>query len=116
MSMKHAVDGIVAGLQNEPNMLIHYFAVIFVIVLGITLRLSVTEWSICVILCGLVIALELMNTAVEAVVDLVTDEFEEQAKLAKDTAAGAVLVAAIVAVIVGSVIFLPKILVLFQLA
>lgn len=113
LSVKHAFDGIVDGIQNEPNMVIHYCAVVLVIVFGITLRLSRIEWSICLILCGLVIALELVNTAVEAVVDLVTKEYDEQARLAKDTAAGAVLVAAIVAAVVGGLIFVPKMILLF---
>ena len=114
LSFKHAFDGIIGGLKNEPNMMIHYSAVVLVIVFGITLRLSVTEWCICLILCGLVIALELVNTAIEATVDLVTLEYDERAKLAKDTAAGAVLVAAIVAAVVGGLIFVPKIILLFS--
>lgn len=113
-SMKHALDGIRAGLVNEPNMMIHFCAAVVVIVFGLTIKLTILEWSICLILCGLVIALELMNTAVEAVVDLVTKDFDKQAKLAKDTAAGAVLVAAIVAAVVGGLIFVPKIILLFQ--
>ncbi|MDO4554105.1 MAG: diacylglycerol kinase family protein [Lachnospiraceae bacterium] len=112
--MKHALDGIRAGLVNEPNMMIHFCAAVVVIVFGLTIKLTILEWSICLILCGLVIALELMNTAVEAVVDLVTKDFDKQAKLAKDTAAGAVLVAAIVAAVVGGLIFVPKIILLFQ--
>ena len=114
LSFKHALDGIIGGLKNEPNMMIHYSAVVLVIVFGITLRLSVTEWCICLILCGLVIALELVNTAIEAAVDLVTLQYDERAKLAKDTAAGAVLVAAIAAAVVGGLIFVPKIILLFS--
>ena len=68
----------------------------------------VTEWCICLGLFGMVMALELVNTAVEAVVDLVTEERHPLAKIAKDTAAGAVLIAAIMAAIVGLIIFVPK--------
>lgn len=114
-SFGHAFDGILDGLIKERNMMIHYSALILVIVFGITLRLSIVEWSICLILCAIVIALELINTAVEAVVDLVTEEWDERAKLAKDTAAGAVLVAAIIAVVIGGLIFIPKIIELFTL-
>lgn len=113
LSFKHAFDGIIDGLKNERNMMIHYSAAVLVIVFGITLRLTVTEWSICLILCGLVISLELLNTAVEAAVDLITKKPDPRAKLAKDTAAGAVLVSAIVAAIVGGLIFAPKIILLF---
>ena len=68
------------------------------------------EWCICLTLFGLVMALEMVNTAVEAVVDLVTEERKPLAKLAKDAAAGAVLIAAIMAAIAGMIIFIPKLL------
>ena len=78
-----------------------------------TIRLShitPVEWCICLTLFGLVMALEMVNTAVEAVVDLVTEERKPLAKLAKDAAAGAVLIAAIMAAIAGMIIFIPKLL------
>ena len=90
-------------------MKIHCCAAVVVVVLGLLLGLSATEWCICLVLFGLVMALELVNTAVEAVVDLVTKERKPLAKVAKDTAAGAVLIAAIMAAIAGCIIFLPKI-------
>ena len=73
-------------------------------------RISVSEWCICLILFGMILSLELVNTAMEAVVDLVTEERRPLAKLAKDTAAGAVLIAAIMAAGVGLLIFVPKVL------
>ncbi|MCB6200866.1 diacylglycerol kinase family protein [Extibacter muris] len=114
-SFEYAFSGIITGLKTERNMMIHYSALGLVVVFGITLKLSVTEWCICLILCALVISLELVNTAVEAVVDLVTKEQRRRAKLAKDTAAGAVLIAAITAAVIGGIIFIPKILALFAL-
>ena len=113
LSFSYAFRGIFDGIKNERNMMIHYSAVVLVVVFGVTLKLTITEWAICLILCGMVIALEQVNTAIEAVVDLVTDEKKELARLAKDTAAGAVLVAAITAAIVGVLIFFPKLAVLF---
>lgn len=71
---------------------------------------QMTEWCICLTLFGLVMALELVNTSIEAVVDLVTEERKPLAKIAKDTAAGAVLIAAIMAAIIGCVIFVPKVM------
>ena len=112
-SFYNAFSGIVEGLKSERNMMIHYFALCMVIVFGITLKLSATEWCICLILCALVISLELVNTAVECTVDLVTEEFDVRAKKAKDMAAGAVLVAAIIAAVIGGFIFVPKIIALF---
>ena len=91
-------------------MKIHFAASVLVIIAGIVLKLSATEWCICLTLFGLVMALELVNTAVEAVVDLVTEERKPLAKIAKDTAAGAVLLAAIMAAVIGCIIFVPKVL------
>lgn len=108
-SFGYAFDGIRTGLQKERNMKIHCAALILVIIAGTVVKLTAIEWCICMILCTLVISLELVNTAVEAVVDLVTEEKKPLAKIAKDTAAGAVLIAAIVSVIAGLLIFVPYI-------
>ena len=91
-------------------MKIHCMAMVLVIAAGIILKLSITEWCICLVLFGVILALELVNTAIEAVVDLVTEEYRPLAKLAKDTAAGAVLIASIMAAETGILIFLPKVL------
>jgi diacylglycerol kinase (ATP) len=106
----YAFEGILIGIRKERNMRIHTAAMILVVFFGTVLGLSATEWCICLVLFGLVMALELVNTAVEAVVDLVTEERKPLAKIAKDTAAGAVLIAAIMAAVIGCIIFLPKIL------
>ena len=90
-------------------MKIHCMAMVLVIAAGIILNLSITEWCICLVLFGVILALELVNTAIEAVVDLVTEEYRPLAKLAKDTAAGAVLIASIMAAGAGILIFLPKV-------
>lgn len=108
-SFRYAFEGIFAGIKKERNMKIHCCAVVFVMIAGIVVKLSAIKWCICLILFGLILALELMNTALEAVVDLVTEEKKPLAKLAKDTAAGAVLIAAIMAAIVGCIIFIPEI-------
>ena len=79
-------------------------------VFGIWLQISKTEWMICFILFGLILALELVNTAIEATVDLCTEERRPLAKKAKDAAAGAVLIAAVFAAIIGVMIFIPRLL------
>ena len=89
-------------------MKIHCVMAVLVVIAGMILKLSPVEWCICLGLFGLVMALELVNTAVEAVVDLVTSEYKPLAKIAKDTAAGAVLIAAIMSAIAGLIIFVPK--------
>ena len=81
-----------------------------VVIAGFVFHITSVEWCICLTLFGLVMALEMVNTAVEAVVDLVTKERKPLAKLAKDAAAGAVLIAAIMAAIAGMIIFIPKLL------
>lgn len=108
-SFRYAFEGIFNTIKAERNIKIHLTVTVLVVIFGIALHISETEWFICLILFGLVISLELVNTAVEAVVDLVTQERRPLAKKAKDAAAGAVLFSAIMAAIIGCVIFLPKI-------
>lgn len=107
-SFGYAFEGIFTGIRGERNMKIHCFAAVCVIVAGVLFHISVTEWCICLVLFGLILSLELVNTAIEAVVDLVTEDKKPLAKLAKDTAAGAVLIAAVMAAMAGLLIFVPK--------
>lgn len=112
-SFGYAFEGIFTGIRKERNMKIHCLGVICVTAAGIFFHISAVEWCICLVLFGLILGLELVNTAVEAVVDLVTEERKPLAKLAKDTAAGAVLIAAIMAAFAGMIIFFPKVAALF---
>ena len=107
-SFKYAIEGIVATLKKERNMFIHFLVSTLVIIAGIYVKISVIEWVVCLLLFALVFSLELINTAIENTVDLVTLKKDKKAKLAKDAAAGAVLIAAIFASIIGIIIFLPK--------
>lgn len=115
-SFGYAFAGIFAGIRKERNMKIHCAAAVAVTAAGLFFRIAVWEWCVCFLLFGLIMALELVNTAVEAVVDLVTEERKPLAKLAKDTAAGAVLIAALMAAAVGVLIFLPRLLAFAGLA
>lgn len=107
-SFKYAFEGIVTTIKEERNMFIHFLIAIIVVITGVYVRLSLNEWLICLLLFALVFSLELINTAIENTVDLVTTKKNKKAKLAKDAAAGAVLIAAIFASIIGIIIFLPK--------
>lgn len=107
-SFYYAFQGIMTCLKNERNIKIHCTMAALVVTAGAILRISAVEWSICFALFGLIMGLELVNTAIEAVVDLVTEEHRPLAKVAKDTAAGAVLIASVMAAIAGLIIFLPK--------
>ena len=112
-SFKYAGTGIFTSLKKEKNMKIHFFAMILVIIFGIVFKISSTEWIACVILFAGVIGSEMLNTAIETVVDMVTPYKDPKAKIAKDVAAGGVLVWAIASVAIAEIIFIPKILELF---
>lgn len=109
-SFGYAFQGIWAVIRRERNIKIHLTITAMVIAAGIIFHISVTEWIVCMILFALVLSLEMVNTAVEACVDLASPEKRPLAKLAKDAAAGAVLISAIFAAIIGLIIFVPYVL------
>ena len=107
-SFFYAFQGIISAVRAERNLKIHVCMTVIVLLISLWLTLSAVEWLfILMAICG-VIALELLNTAIERVVDLVTEEYHPLAKQAKDIAAGAVLVYAFLSVVIGLIIFLPK--------
>ena len=112
-SFKYAGTGIVTSFKSEKNMKIHFLAMFVVIILGFVLHISSMEWIICIILFGGVIGAEMFNTAIEAVVDMVMPYKNPKAKIAKDVAAGGVLVWAVFSAIIGGIVFIPKIIELF---
>lgn len=107
ISFKYALEGIWVALKDEPNLLIHLVITLLVILLGLYFNISLFEWLVLVLTFGLIISLELTNTAIEEAVDSFTESEHPSAKKAKDVAAGAVLVASITAIIIGIFIFLP---------
>lgn len=109
-SFKCAIQGIKQAVKTERNVKIHITIMILVIIAGIVLKINTQEWIICIILFGLVISLELVNSAIEVTVDIAMPEINEKAKVAKDVAAGAVLVSAIASAIIGLIIFIPKVI------
>ena len=108
-SFIHAYEGINYTVTKERNMHIHVSIASLVVVSGAIFRISYIEWLICLVLIAIVMSLELINTAVEAVVDMITTKQDHMAKVAKDAAAGAVLISSIISAIIGIIIFLPKI-------
>ncbi len=107
-SFGYAFEGLYFLIRTQPNAQIHTAIMLVVIVAGWWLQIERMEWVALLITIMLVFATEALNTAVEACVDLVTAEHHPLAKIAKDVAAGAVLLTAIGAVIVGLLIFLPR--------
>ncbi len=109
-SFRYAFSGLIYVIRTQPNMKIHIIAATFAIILGFTLHISEPEWLALVLVIGFVIILEFINTAIESLVDLYTEDFNFLAKTAKDVGAATVLVMAIVSVVTGCIIFLPKII------
>lgn len=113
-SFRYAFQGLADLFRSQPNARIHLGATVLVIVAGGWLHISRLEWVALVVCITLVIALEAMNTALEYLTDLVSPEFHPLAGKAKDVAAAAVLVGAGGAVLVGLIVFGPRLIVLFS--
>ena len=113
-SFNFAIEGLISALKNEKHMKVHILAAIIIVILAIVINASKVEILIISLSVSFVVITELVNTAVEAIVDLVSPERHPLAKLAKDVAAGAVLVAAINALCVGYSLFYDKLLDIFD--
>lgn len=112
-SFKYAGEGFLYALKNEQNLVIHICTAVIAILFGLIFRISIIEWLFILVMIGLVFCSELVNTSIEALVDLVSPEKHPLAKIAKDAAAGAVLCLCGVAFIGGLIIFIPKIIGIF---
>jgi diacylglycerol kinase len=113
-SFYYAFQGIKTAFKNEPNLRIHTVAAVLALSLGVVLSLSTIEWLILTFTIFYVITLELLNSVLEAVVDLVSPDIRPYAKIAKDVSAACVLIAAFLSLIVGAVLFIPKITLLIK--
>ena len=113
-SFNFAIEGLISALKDEKHMKVHILAAIIIVILAILINASKVEILIISLSVSFVIITELVNTAVEAIIDLVSPERHPLAKLAKDVAAGAVLVAAINALCVGYLLFYDKLLDIFD--
>ncbi len=100
--------------NREQNLLIHIIATIMVTILGIIFDLKLYEWLLVYTMVAFVITSELINSAIELVVDLYTSKFNPLAMVAKDVAAGAVVISAFTAICVGLYVFVPKIIILIR--
>ena len=109
-SFTYPIKGLKYAYRNEQNLAVDVGIALIVIIVSFLLKVSLIEAAILALTIGLVLALELVNTSIEATVDLVTEDYHPLAKVAKDTSAAAVFVFAIASVVVGLVIFLPKII------
>ena len=107
-SFGYALSGVAYTIKTQLNFRIHLVAILMVLLAGWYFHLSASEWLWIVLAIGLVLVAELLNTAIEILVDLVSPDFNIQAGRVKDVAAGAVVIAAMIAVVIGLLIFIPK--------
>lgn len=108
IGFKHAINGLISVFKSEWNFRFHLFAGLVVIVLSFLLKLTLMEWALVILVIGMVLISELVNTVIEKLIDYLKPDIHPTAKYIKDAAAGAVLVSAICAAVLGSIIFLPK--------
>lgn len=108
-SFNYAIAGIVHGLKTQRNMQLHVVAIVLVLLASLFLNLSRIELAMIFFAIGLVLISEMLNTAIEAVVDLITDTHHEIAGTAKDIGAGAVLIASMIALIIGYLVLYDQI-------
>ncbi len=110
-----ALEGIGFAFTNEKSLRIQFAIFLIVLVFGLYLQISANEFAIIMGISALVFSLELINTAIERSMDVISNgEYSERIKIIKDVSAGAVLIAAIFAVVIGALIFIPKIMELFK--
>ena len=109
-SIALALKGILYAFKTQHNIWIHIFVMVFVITAGFIFRLNLIEWGLIVFAIGIVLVSELINTAIESLVDFISPNYNKNVGLIKDVAAGAVLISAITSVVIGLIIFLPKII------
>ena len=108
-SFRYAFAGLRLLLREEHNARIHATITVLVVVAGIVLRVSPVEWGVLVICIGMVLAAEAFNSAIERIANYLTTERDDRIRDIKDLAAGAVLLCAIAAAIVGLIVFVPHI-------
>lgn len=107
LSIKHSIDGISYIYNNERSMILHVFTSIVTISLGIIFRISLKEWGLLIIALLLILSMELLNTAIERTVDLVTEKVNPLAKIAKDCGSAASFVMCFISLIIFLFIFIP---------
>lgn len=109
ISFKYAFNGIKFILSTQINFLIHLILAILVVFSGLVFKISNMEWIVIVLTIAIVLTAEAINTAIEKLTDMVSPDYDEQAGKVKDIAAASVFIVAIASVIIGLIIFLPKV-------
>ncbi|WP_440895876.1 diacylglycerol kinase family protein [Amphibacillus sp. Q70] len=113
VGLRYAINGLKYAYKNEINIRIHFIIACLVIMFGFVFSVSKLEWVLLLLMIGFVLTAELLNTAVETMLDYLAPDWHAMVGAIKDLTASAVLVASIIAAIVGMIIFLPKVITLF---
>lgn len=113
-SFKFSFDGLKYAYLHEQSLALHVIIMFIIITCGFVFKITPIQWVITLVMGALILVSELFNTSIEAVVDLVTEEFHPLAKIAKDTASAATFVASIIAAGMWLTVFLPKIIACFR--
>ena len=108
----YAKYGLVSAYKNEQSMTIHFMTTVLVVILCIVLNASVLEWAVSILLLGLIAGMELINTSLEAVIDLVSPKIHPLAKVGKDTASAAVAFLSCIAFLFWVILFGPRLVTL----
>lgn len=109
-SFSYAFNGLKILIKEEHNARIHLFVAIVVVMAGFVFKISVNEWFAVLFAIGFVMAIELINTAIENISNIISPEKDDRIKKIKDLSAAAVLISALTALVIGLIIFIPKLL------
>ena len=112
-TIKNSLNGIKCYAKDGKSILLYVFGVILEIIMGFVYKINGLEWILIICILGIILAVELINTAIEAVCDAVTKKYNPLIKIAKDCGSAATFVIFVVAIILNIIIFLPKIIALF---
>ncbi|MDN6195481.1 MAG: diacylglycerol kinase family protein [Atopostipes suicloacalis] len=113
-SFRYAFEGVATAFKEERNMRFHVFSAIAVVISSYFLSLSIAEWLWIILITFLVIIMEVLNTVIENLTDLVSPDYHPLAKKVKDMAAALVLITSFLALVIGGIILLPKLIELFN--
>jgi len=113
-SFSYSFDGLAYAAKNEQSILIMFICLIATLIFGVALNITLLEWFFILVAIGLVLGTELLNTSIEATIDLISPNYHPLAKVAKDTASASVFIYSFIAFIIGCLVFIPKIIMLIE--
>lgn len=114
-SFKYSIEGLSYTIKNEQSIIIMVMFLILAITCGFILNINPIEWVFIFLTISMVLATELINTSIEATIDLLSPKFHPLAKIAKDTSSAAVFVSSIISIVIGGIIFIPKVLAILEI-